>query len=158
MKKNIALYLIIPWIILSNVNAQDTYGGLVGFSCSITGAPSVTVRKMSKLVLESKYEVIKELLINGNSAERYLSVILCETLQSRHIVYISQNENEVIQRLYNSDVRIQVCSGCTLFKTFSFSELLQGIVGKDFRNQTRKWAQRIVKKKVFKNNSTNGKQ
>lgn len=151
MEKNITIFLIITWSFLFHLNAQNSKGGLVGFSCSITGTPSVTVRKMSKLVLESKYEIIKKLLTNGNSAERYLSVILCETLQSKRMFYISQNENEVIQRLYNSDARIQVCSGCTLFKTFSFSELLHGIAGKDFRNQTRKWAQRLVeKKRLFK--------
>jgi len=151
MKKIITLFLVVVFTVTCRASAQNNKeGGMVGFSCSFFGKPSPLVRKMSKYSLSFQYKGLKKLLIDGDNAERYLSVILYEALIDTNKIILTKVERSTIEKLYSSNAMVSVCSGCTLFKKFSISELLNG---NHIDDEARKWAKRIVDDKYnFKPN------
>ncbi|MFD2588921.1 MULTISPECIES: hypothetical protein [Flavobacteriaceae] len=150
MKKIITLFLVVLFTVTCRVSAQNQEGGMIGFSCSFIGKPSLLVRKMSKISLPSQYKDLKKLLIYGDNAERYLSVVLFEALIAKNKIVISEAEKDTITILYQSKAMLSICSGCALFKRVTISELLNGNY---IDKQAREWAKRIVDDKYnFKPN------
>tara|TARA_R110001583_G_scaffold60219_8_gene179034 strand:+ start:1648 stop:2094 length:447 start_codon:yes stop_codon:yes gene_type:complete len=147
MKKIIILFLF-QLVSMAYVSFGQDYGSdLVGFSCSITGKPTLLVTKMTKLAVNSNYKGLKTLLLYGNDGERYLSAALCEALQARNIIVFTQAEKNCIEKLYHSDAVVPICSGCTVFKQVSMSQLLNGISDDQIDTLTRKWAKILSEQK-----------
>lgn len=144
MKKILVLFLTIALTGFSNLRAQHTEGGVVGFSCSFVGKPSLSVMKMSKLASKSQYDKIKRKLVKGSMAEKYLAVILCETLVKENRIVLTAIERKIIEDSYHSNVRVLICAGCTMFQTASISELLNQTSINYIGGNARTWAERIV--------------
>lgn len=145
MKKCIALLLIIFFTVFSNLLAQHNEGGVVGFSCSFVGKPSLLVMKMSKLALKSEYGAIRGKLIKGSMGEKYLAIVLCETLERKNKITLTTVEKKVIRDAYHSHAKISICSGCSMFRTASISELLNQTSINHFGGQVRKWANGLTR-------------
>jgi len=145
MKKNIALLLTIVFAVFTNLVAQHTEGGTVGFSCSFVGRPSFSVLKMSKLASHAKFNRIRRKLVKGSTAEKYLAIILCETLVARNKIVLTDAELKIIEDSYGSSTKISICQGCTMFQTVSISELLAQISSNHIGGRARKWAKRVTR-------------
>ncbi|QLG45066.1 hypothetical protein [Costertonia aggregata] len=144
MKKCIALLLIIAFTAFSNLMAQHTEGGVVGFSCSFVGKPSLLVMKMSKLALKSKYDTIRQKLVKGSIGEKYLAIVLCETFVEKNEIVLTTVERKIIEDSYCSRAKLSICAGCTMFRPVTISELLNQTSAHDFGVRTRQWAKSMV--------------
>lgn len=144
MKKYIALLLTIAFTAFSNLVAQHTEGGVVGFSCSFIGKPSLLIMKMSKLASKTQYGTIRKKLIKGNMGEKYLAILLCETLASENKIILTAVERKLIEDAYHSHARVSICAGCAMFQTMSISELLNETSIRHFGGRARKWAKNVI--------------
>ena len=142
MKKIIVLFLMVVNTVSWKTAAQDNEGDMVGFSCSFIGRPTPLVIKMTKFASPSKHKKLKKLLLQGNSAEQYLAVVLYEALIDANKITLTTAERNTIEKLYRTNATVRICSGCTFLKNVSISELLNG----NHNYQARKWAKRIANK------------
>ncbi len=158
MIKFIILYLLTPLFIVLHAEAQDFESGKVGFSCSFTGTSTFTVKNMTKLALDSNYCEIRKKMINGNTAEKYLSVILCEAFQESNLIILNDEEISTIQRLYNSNRKIAICSGCSITNgKLTIGELLNKNSKFSTTENARRWANTLVKRIELQIKILNGK-
>lgn len=144
MKKIIVLFLTITVTAFSNLVAQHSENGVVGFSCSFFGKPSLSVMKMSKLVSKSQYDKVKGKLVKGSMGEKYLAIILCETLVEENKIMLTETEKNIVKASYFSKARVPICAGCTMFQTVSMSELLNRTSVDYFGGRARKWAKSVI--------------
>lgn len=131
-------------MVFSNLAAQHTEGGVIGFSCSFVGKPSLLVMKMSKLVSKSQYEMIRKKLFKGSMGEKYLAVILCESLVKNNKIVLTAVERKIMEDSYRSHARVSICSGCAMFQTVPISELLNQTSIYHFGGRARKWAKSVI--------------
>ena len=144
MKKIKVLFLILVFTTAYSASAQSHEQGMVGFSCSFAGTPSLLVMKMSKLASKSKYEELRRKLVEGNTGEKYLAIILCETLEEKNEITLTTVEKAIIEDSYHSYARVSICAGCTMFQAVSLSELLNQTSSNHFGGRARKWAKGVL--------------
>lgn len=86
---------------------------LIGFACYSSGRKSKPVTEINKLLLSKDYSGIREKLYSKSVAERYLATVVCQRLEQKKTLSLTQTDQHQIEKNKNSDEKITICSGCT---------------------------------------------
>ena len=124
MKIIITLFLLIGISNSGNAQANVNVNEMVGFGCYEDGSQSKPVQKVSRLIEKEKYKSIVKLLDSENNAEKYLAVLVCEKLIELNKLTLTNELNEKIGEIYNSDGIVSVCSGCVYWDKLTLKDML----------------------------------
>ncbi|HMX00406.1 MAG TPA: hypothetical protein PKL56_03770 [Cyclobacteriaceae bacterium] len=123
---------LMMFIFLLLVASQGVAQGdinVVGFNCYRSGSATEVVRKMTDLIAGRKYTEISLLLSKGSAAEQFLATIVLEKLSTLEQYALTNNEKKLMMKIKNSNLKIEVCSGCTNFDKVRLRKMF---VDKDF--------------------------
>lgn len=101
--------------------ANNQYNQL-WLGCGYSGSISDNIKVVEILLKDSKYGLIKNLLLSKSPSTQYISVIACDLLLDRKQILLLPNEIDRINKIKKSKEEIDYCSGCTLKMTFSVSD------------------------------------
>jgi hypothetical protein len=119
MKKLILLSILFSTgIVFAQKSSQ--FGFYVGYS----GVPTTNVVMMDRLIHEAKYKIIRKELYSQVIVSKYLAVIVCEILQEKKRIHLTEAEKNEIILAYKSDRKITYCSGCAFSKETTIKNLL----------------------------------
>ena len=126
MKRHLTL-LILLFGLLSFANSQPNVDvdEMLGFACFYGGTQSKSVKKVSILIDEKKYDSIIELLDSKNKAEQYLAVIVIEKLDELDEIQLKNKQKDKISKLYSSKKKVSVCSGCIYWDKLTLESILK---------------------------------
>lgn len=97
---------------------------LIGFACYYSGRKSDPVKLFSELNVGKQYSIIRKKLQSTSSAEKYLATIVCEKLQQKKLIRLTQKELNLIEENKMSLEKMTICSGCTRQEEFTIKEML----------------------------------
>ena len=118
--------LTISLLLLTNtLSAQEWVDTeeMVGFACYYEGAPSKTVKMVTRKLRYKRYKMIAGMLTSPNNAERFMAVISLEKLAELEMYEITAKQNKLIVEIKNSDQLVSMCSGCTLFQKLALKDM-----------------------------------
>lgn len=119
MKKLIILSILLTvGIVYAQKSTQ--FGFYVGYA----GDPTTKVVIMDRLVQEAKYKIIRKELFSQDIVSKYLAVIVCEILQEKKRIHLSEAEKNEISLAYKSDSKITYLVGCEFSKETTIKNLL----------------------------------
>jgi hypothetical protein len=95
-----------------------------GFYVGYNGVPTRNVVMMDRLIHEAKYKIIRKELYSQDIVSKYLAVIVCEILQEKERIHLTDAEKNEIILSYKSDRKITYCSGCAFSKETTIKNLL----------------------------------
>ena len=96
---------------------------LIGFACYSSGRESKPVTAINKLLLSKDYSGIREKLYSKSVAERYLATAVCQRLEQKKSLSLTQTDRHQIEKNKISDEKITICSGCTNEEEMSMKAL-----------------------------------
>lgn len=96
----------------------------IGFACGYAGSKSESVALIDSLVSKKEYFEIKELLNSRDYGIKCLAIIVCEILENKGKISLTDKELEGIRKSYSSKNRIKICSGCTYSAEPTMEEIL----------------------------------
>ncbi len=115
------IYIIsIQLVFVLTISAQDR----IGFACGYAGSKSESVALIDSLVSNMEYFQIKELLNSRDYGVKCLAIIVCEILEEKGKISLTDKEIAEIKESYLSKERIKICSGCTYSGEPTIAEIL----------------------------------
>ena len=143
-------YIFIILILFAAHSAFSQKVEVIGFACGFGGGPTRSVTLMDSLVEIKNFKTLKNKLQSDNSAEKCLSVIICEILETKEIIRLSKEEKEFIIESYKSQDELSLCSGCTYHGQTTIKDFLNKTDQEDsrfsFRDQAEKRYKEIIEK------------
>ncbi len=108
---------------------------LLGFACGESGEPSEVVQNADKIIQSQNFDKFRDIVINGNTAEKYLAVFVLEFLQEKDLIKLTEAEKELINKAKESRALVAYCSGCTEHYWRMMNELFK----EEHISETKKW-------------------
>jgi hypothetical protein len=120
--------ILIFFSINSTIIAQDK----IGFACGYDGNRTESVVLIDSLVTHKNYNKLRDLLTSNDNGIKCLAVIVCEILEAKEKIKLTEKEKTIIKNAYNSKNKIKFCSGCTYNAKPKLTEVLNEINFDDF--------------------------
>lgn len=119
-RRRLIFILSILLVFALNISAQNR----IGFACGYAGGKSESVALIDSLVSNREYVEIKELLNSRDNGEKCLAIIVCEILENKGKISLTDKELDEIKKSYLSKKKIKICSGCTYYAEPTIEEIL----------------------------------
>ena len=126
MTKNL-IRLIISILILFSFNSLIFAKDKIGFACGYSGSPTESVILIDSLVKSQDFNKIRRLLNSKDNGKKCLSIIVCEILEAKKVVELTEKERETIKNAYESNEKITICAGCTYYGDSTMKDVLNEI-------------------------------
>ncbi len=115
---------------------------MLGFSCGYSGEPSEAVQKFEELIQSKDFHQISDILVNGNSAEKFLAIVTLEYLEEVNILQLEQSDKDVINSVKQSRAFVAYCNGCTE----RHWRLLDELFAEKYISEARNWLTKQIDK------------
>jgi len=142
--------LILSIMILFGFNSHIFAKGKIGFACGYAGSPTESVILIDSLLKSKDFNKIRRLLNSNDDGKKCLSVIVCEILELKKLVELTEKEREIIKNAYESNEKIRICAGCTYYGDCSMKDVLNenDIDGWGFSNSIKQLAKNRYEKLI----------
>ena len=95
----------------------------LGFGCSVDGQMTKPVLNINQLLMEKRFDEIRQLLNSDLPADQFLATFVLEKLNTKKELKITSHELERIKEIKNSNEMVPFCSGCTLWIEIPLKDL-----------------------------------
>jgi len=119
-QRRLIFIVSILFVFVLNISAQDR----IGFACGYAGSKSESVTLIDSLVSNREYVEIKELLNSRDYGVKCLAIIVCEILDNKGTITLTDKELDEIKKMYSSKKKINICSGCTYYAEPTIEDIL----------------------------------
>lgn len=119
--------LILSILILFCFNSLIFAKGKIGFACGYAGSPTESVILIDSLVKLKDFNKIRKLLNSNDEGKKCLSVIICEILEAKNVIKLTEKEREKIKNAYESNEKIHLCAGCTYYGETTMKDIFNEI-------------------------------
>jgi hypothetical protein len=115
------------------------YNNTIGFVCGGAGESTPIVSRAYDKLESKSYGEIISMLYSENPAENFLGVVLCEELNGKGIIKLTEKDSKKIVKLYKSNRTVEVCGGCTFTGFVKLSLLLKNKDADKTRQDADRW-------------------
>lgn len=119
--------LTLSILILFSFNSLIFAKGKIGFGCGYAGSPTESVILIDSLVKLKDFNKIRRLLNSNDDGKKCLSVIVCEILETKKVIELTEKERKKIKNAYESNEKIHFCAGCTYYGETTMKDIFNEI-------------------------------
>jgi hypothetical protein len=117
---------------------------LIGFACYSGGSKSNSVKKVSEILKNKNYKILKAKLYDMNPAEKYLATVACEELQNKNLIKLTEKEFIQIKINKLSEEKVTICAGCTNEEELTLKDMFSSI-DNFLSDSTEEWLKELIK-------------
>ena len=133
--------LLLSFYLVGFGQSDEDSNNIIGYTCGYGLEESIPVLKIGNKVIEKDYKGISNLIFNGTGAEKFLSVVVLERLDSLNEYQIDSLERNQINLIKKSFEQVYLCWGCTE----SYRRGLTELFVPEYLNEACTWLDRKLK-------------